>query len=70
MREWDADGIVGYVQSLSFCSRRILDDDLDVGEREVRASLDDQDEETFEQSVDVTVVSGVKGADPSSTMPP
>ncbi len=59
-REWDAEGIVGYLRSLSFCSPDVL------GEREaafasaVTERLNGMDGETFTQTGTIDVTSGRK----------
>lgn len=59
-REWDVDGIVGYVLSLSYCSPRLLGDDADAFERELRDRLHAREEETFTQDVVLDVIAGRK----------
>ena len=59
-REWDADGVVGYVLSLSFCSPKVLGDDLEAFEADLRADLDGRDGDVFVQDVTVEIVSGRK----------
>ena len=56
-REWDADGVVGYLLSLSFCSPAILGEDRDAFERDVRAALAEF-ETPHEEEADVRVVAG------------
>lgn len=57
-RRWDADGVVGYVLSLSYCSPRVLGDDRAAFETDVRERLADRPEETFAEVVTVEVISG------------
>lgn len=57
-REWDVDGVVGYVFSLSFCSPRTFGDDRDAFEADLRARLADRDEQVFVEDVKVNVVAG------------
>lgn len=59
-RSWTPDEIIGYLFSLSFCSPKILGDQQDSFETEVRDYLADQDESTFIQKDTETVISGVK----------
>ncbi len=59
-REWTVDGIVGYVLSLSFCSPKVLDDDRDAFETDLRARLGEVDGETFVQRATVEVIAGRK----------
>ncbi|MFC7097219.1 class I SAM-dependent methyltransferase [Halobaculum marinum] len=54
-RDLDADAVVGYVLSLSFCSPERLGDDRRAFEAALRARLDDLDESfTYERTVEVT----------------
>ncbi|WP_435347915.1 class I SAM-dependent methyltransferase [Haloarchaeobius sp. HRN-SO-5] len=59
-REWDVDGIVGYVFSLSFCSPERFGDDAADFEADLRETLADDDADTFVQHVTVSVVTGVR----------
>lgn len=56
-REWDADGVVGYVLSLSFCSPAVLGDDRAAFEADVRDRLAGV-EEPLVQTGAVQVTSG------------
>ncbi|EJN60308.1 class I SAM-dependent methyltransferase [Halogranum rubrum] len=57
-REWDADGIVGYVFSLSFCSPATFGEERESFETALRAQLADVDSETFVQHTVVEVITG------------
>ena len=59
-REWDVDGIVGYVLSLSYCSPKRLGDDADAFEEELRTRLNARDEETFTQDATLDAITGRK----------
>ncbi|WP_439025786.1 class I SAM-dependent methyltransferase [Haloarchaeobius sp. DT45] len=59
-REWDEDGIVGYVFSLSFCSPAVFGDRQAAFEADLRASLRDRDVERFVQHGEVEVIAGRK----------
>lgn len=56
-REWDADGVVGYLLSLSFCSPAVLGDDCEEFERDVRAALE-VFEAPYEEEATVNVIAG------------
>ncbi|WP_154018433.1 class I SAM-dependent methyltransferase [Halolamina rubra] len=56
-REWDADGVVGYLLSLSFCSPAVLGDDRERFEEAVRDRLEGF-EAPFEEDATVEVVVG------------
>ena len=56
-REWDADGVVGYLLSLSFCSPAVLGDDRTAFERDVRAALEEF-AEPYEEEATVSVIAG------------
>jgi len=56
-REWDADGVVGYLLSLSFCSPTVLGEDRDAFEAAVRERLA-AFEEPYEEDATVSVVAG------------
>jgi len=56
-REWDADGVAGYLLSLSFCSPAVLGDDRERFEEDVRAALDEY-QEPFDEESTVTVIAG------------
>ena len=58
-REWDADSVVGYLLSLSFCSPAALGEDREAFERDVRAALD-AFEEPYEEDAAVRVVAGAR----------
>jgi hypothetical protein len=61
-REWDADSVVGYVLSLSFCSPEVLGDDRDAFVADLRAHLADRPEDAFVEDVTVEVNSARKQA--------
>jgi SAM-dependent methyltransferase len=56
-REWDADGVVGYLLSLSFCSPAVLGDDRERFESAVRERLTEFDE-PYEEDATVDVIAG------------
>ncbi|WP_435117266.1 class I SAM-dependent methyltransferase [Halolamina sp. C58] len=56
-REWDADGVVGYLLSLSFCSPAVLGDDREAFESAVRERLAEFDE-PYEEDATVDVIAG------------
>ncbi|WP_079234813.1 trans-aconitate 2-methyltransferase [Halolamina sp. CBA1230] len=56
-REWDADGVVGYLLSLSFCSPAVLGDDREQFEADVRAALQAY-EQPYEEEAETSVVAG------------
>ncbi|MFW5938862.1 MAG: class I SAM-dependent methyltransferase [Halolamina sp.] len=58
-REWDADSVVGYLLSLSFCSPAVLGDDRDGFETAVRERLA-AFEEPYEEEATVEVIAGWK----------
>jgi SAM-dependent methyltransferase len=45
-RDWTIDEIIGYLQSMSVCSRKALEGDFDAFEAELRAALGDPDPAT------------------------
>ena len=55
-REWDADSVVGYLLSLSFCSPAVLDD-RDAFERDVRGALSEF-AEPYEEEAELSVITG------------
>lgn len=62
-REWTAEGIVGYLLSLSFCSPATLGEDREAFETAVRERLGKRDRQRFAQNVRVQVISGKRPAD-------
>lgn len=54
-REWDADGVIGYLLSLSFCSPAVLGDSREAFERDVRDALSDF-EEPYEEEAELSVI--------------
>ncbi|QPV63786.1 methyltransferase domain-containing protein [Halosimplex litoreum] len=60
-REWNPDGVVGYVFSLSFCSPATFGDEKDDFEADLRERLDELGG-PFEQDDEVRVISGRKPA--------
>ncbi|GAB7013810.1 class I SAM-dependent methyltransferase [Halolamina salina] len=56
-REWDADGVVGYLLSLSFCSPAVLGDDREAFESAVCERLSEFDE-PYEEAATVDVIAG------------
>lgn len=56
-REWDADSVVGYLLSLSFCSPAVLGDDRTAFENAVRERLATF-EEPYEEDATVEVIAG------------
>ena len=59
-REWTVDGVVGYVFSLSFCSPETFGDEKRAFEDDLRARLNEREEDAFVQNVEETVISGKK----------
>ena len=59
-REWTVEGVVGYVFSLSFCSPETLGDDKWAFEEDLRARLNEREEDAFVQNVEETVISSKK----------
>lgn len=59
-REWDADGVVGYLLSLSFCSPAVLGDDREAFETAVRERLAAFGEPPYEEEATVSVIAGQK----------
>jgi SAM-dependent methyltransferase len=57
-RAWDADGIVGYLFSLSYCSPETFGDDRAAFEAELRALLVERDEDRFGHDAEVAVIAG------------
>lgn len=68
-REWDADGIVGYVFSLSFCSPATFGDERASFERELRERLASMGRDRFVQRTATEVVSGRNAGDGSDVGP-
>jgi len=56
-REWDADGVIGYLLSLSFCSPGVLGDAREAFENAVRERLTEFDE-PFEEEATIDVLTG------------
>ncbi|MFH5797136.1 class I SAM-dependent methyltransferase [Haladaptatus sp. CMAA 1911] len=59
-REWDADGIVGYLRSLSFCSPDVLGEREAAFTSELTDRLNAMDGEPFTQTGTINVISGRK----------
>jgi hypothetical protein len=57
-REWDVDGIVGYVFSLSFCSPDTFGDEREAFENDLRARLSEMEGEPFVQRVETKIIAG------------
>ncbi len=57
-REWDADGAVGYLLSLSFCSPAVLGDDREALEDLVRERLAASGEPPYEEEATPSVIAG------------
>lgn len=58
-REWDTEGVIGYLLSLSFCSPAVLGDDRAAFEEAVRDRLAEFDE-PYEEEATVEVIVGEK----------
>lgn len=59
-RRWDADGVVGYLLSLSFCSPAVLGEDSEAFEQSVRERLAEFGSPPYEEEATVRVISGKK----------
>ncbi len=59
-RQWQVDDVVGYIFSLSYCSPDTFGTHIEKFESDLRALLNEREEETFVQDAEVTVISGKK----------
>jgi SAM-dependent methyltransferase len=59
-REWDADGVVGYLLSLSFCSPAVLGEEREPFEQAVRERLAEFGSPPYEEEATVNVITGTK----------
>lgn len=59
-RSWTPNEIIGYLFSLSFCSPKVLGDEKDAFETDVRDYLSEFDDSKFIQKDTETVISGIK----------